>query len=476
MRTLWTGLVMILAWGAATLAASAQGLAFDSGSDGSDGELVVPDSTVQVLNMNDGLHDDGIYNFTSVTINAGATLEITPNDNNTPVVILVQNDFIMGCAAKILVNGRDGGIPNPGVGGPGGFDGGVGGVDNVVPQLPGPGLGPGGGIPNLEGDDMGLDGGRNNFMRPSLVPLIGGAGGGGAFATLGSGNSGGGGAGGGGAILIAASGRFELSTCSGSLIDASGGNSLNSGGSVHSGGGGAGGAIRIIASQVDGGWLIDAEGGVGGGTFGEKGGDGEDGIIRIETFRLTRNFNIVRGRMFNSLPGIVDGDAADLSTLRISSIGGVAVPDDAGANVALPDVIIPAGVTNPVRIDVEATNVTPGQTAMVRLNYTGNGGPIIEAETSALAGTAALSTAFVDVNLAAGSGTIAAILRTDAFTPQIPPAAPQEQAALNIFENMRVTLDGEPVEFIERTREVGQAGERVEYVTASGRRAAVPVP
>jgi hypothetical protein len=219
---------------------------------------------------------------------------------------------------------------------------------------------------------------------------------------------------------------------------------------------------------LEGGYQLTCDGGAAGDTiFGDDGNAGDDGIIRIETFNLTRNFTILTGRAYHSLPGLVDSDGTDLSTLRISRIGTVEIPADAGANTAQPDVIIPPGVANPVEVEVTATNVTPGQAAVVRINYGGAGGQVIETTTTLLAGTAAESTATVDVTLPAGAGTIAAILRTDPFQPQ----QSSLKAAAPALEKMRLTLDGEPVESIERVHQAGVDGTRIDYVTASGNRA-----
>jgi hypothetical protein len=354
--------------------APAQQLAFSSGSDGSDGALTVPAGTTVVLDMID--HPDGIYNYTSVSIEANGVLEVTPNDNNAPLAMLVSGNFTMGNGAKILAFGENAGGQMAGIGGAGGFAGGIGALDSVTPQAAGPGLGPGGGRPSTQGGGPDGEGGKNTFMRPSLVPLIGGSGGGGAHANAGSGQNGGGGGGGGGALLIAVDGTFSMSVSSGTEIDCKGGAGMNYGGTSLSGGsGGSGGAIRIIANTVEGGWRLNVSAGAAGdSSFGEAGQAGDPGIIRIETFNLTRNFTLLVGTTYHSLPGLVDADGTDLSTLRISSIGGVNVPADAGANTAQPDVIIPAGVTNPVQVVVTATDVTPGQAAVVRINMDGAGG------------------------------------------------------------------------------------------------------
>ena len=233
-----------------------------------------------------------------------------------------------------------------------------------------------------------------------------------------------------------------------------------------SGSGGSGGAIRIIASEVLGGSRLDASGGTAANSSnGVNGGNGAQGVIRIETFNLNRAFNFVDGRAFQSLPGLIDTSGTDLPTLRISKIGGADVPLAPSSNTAMPALTIPSGVANPVPIEVTATNVTPGQTAMIRINYEGNGGEIIEATTAALAGTNALSTAVANVNLAGGVGTMAAIMQTPPFVPAPIVSAP------SFMDNMQLTIDGETVTKIETVSVAGADGTEIVYLTDTGKSA-----
>ncbi|MBI5154053.1 hypothetical protein HZA57_02355 [Candidatus Poribacteria bacterium] len=425
---------------------------FDSGSDGSDGALDVPFGQTVVLNMDD--NPDGVFQFTDVTI--AGTLAVEPNADNTPLVLLVQSDFML--TGTMSLNGAASTSTLPGAGGPGGFAGGNG-VLFTSGTDPGPGLGPGGGAAIFTGDPTGTGAGRNTFMRPSLIPLIGGSGGGGGDAASFQGG------GGGGAILIAVNGVFDMGGSA--FINLTGGAGRGVITPDIGGGGGAGGAIRIIAGEVRGGWDVNVLGGAqGSGTT--IPGRGDDGIIRIETFRLTRSFSNLRGRTYFSLPGLVFTDATDLATLRINKIGGVDVPPDAGANTAQPDVILPPGVSNPVTVEVTATNVTPGQTATIRINYSGEGGRVLEATTGALSGTNEQSTATAAINLDAGVGTIAAILST-------PPAMRAGNAAPGLAD-MSLSLGGEPVTRIEQIAPLGGGKPEVAYVTASGKREVFPAP
>jgi len=139
------GLTPILASG--MLAFGGLAAAYESGSTGADGALSPQvDTTLQ-------LPEDGVFNFTTVTIPSGVTLSFTQNATNTPVVILASGDITI--EGSINLNGSqgsdtaakgDGNLGDdglPGQGGPGGFDGGAGGT--VESPLGGNGLGPGGG-------------------------------------------------------------------------------------------------------------------------------------------------------------------------------------------------------------------------------------------------------------------------------------------------------------------------------------------
>ena len=119
---------------AGTAQAQAPIIIFDSGSTGALGDLVITNDTTIVLPV------DGILHYKSVTIKNNAAVGFIKNANNTPIYILSQGDVSIG--GQIYVSGGDGNSFGPGLGGPGGFDGGRRGV-NTVP--PGDGQGPGGG-------------------------------------------------------------------------------------------------------------------------------------------------------------------------------------------------------------------------------------------------------------------------------------------------------------------------------------------
>src|ERR1035438_919403 len=84
---------------------------FSSGSTGADGALNVTSDTVTVP-----LPASGVFNYTTVNVAAGATLQFTNNLANTPVIMLAQGDVNIAGTINISANGQ---YP-----GPGGFDGG----------------------------------------------------------------------------------------------------------------------------------------------------------------------------------------------------------------------------------------------------------------------------------------------------------------------------------------------------------------
>ena len=111
--------------------------AFNSGSTGADGALnITADTTLQ-------LPPNGVFNFTTINVAAGRTLKFTKNSLNTPIYLLATGDVIIAGTINLSGTNANGGAP--GVGGPGGFDGGAGGFGIGASTAAGDGLGPGGG-------------------------------------------------------------------------------------------------------------------------------------------------------------------------------------------------------------------------------------------------------------------------------------------------------------------------------------------
>lgn len=351
---------------------------FNSGSTGALGAFN-PTTNTEVE-----LPADGILNYTTVNIPTGVTVTFKKNATNTPVYILATGDVTI--TGTISLNGTDGNSIYPGRGGPGGFEGGLGGtpVDGSNPASPGgKGLGPGGGGPGTAstnpsyssgsggGAGFGSNGTNGNGTSPyssggtggssygnaRILPMIGGSGGGGgagsAFTSFK--NAGGGGGGGGGAILIASSGTI---TVTGAITanGGKGGNSSSSGYYAGGGGGGSGGSIKLMAKTISGEGSISASGGAGG-TGSSIGGAGGSGRIRFEADLVTRTAVTTP---VNTYGYPVTVFVTNIPTLKITSVGGVNVPDNPSGKYGSPDVTLPLTTTNPVTVNISATNIPVG--------------------------------------------------------------------------------------------------------------------
>ena len=426
---------------------------FDSGSTGADGAFSpLVDTTLQ-------LPEDGIFNFTTVTIPSGVTVRFEKNETNTPVVILATGDIditgvidVSGGDAAAAGAAGDGNLGDdgiPGSGGPGGFDGGFGGTrDNLEG---GNGLGPGGGFGatafigtfGCSGSGAGfLATGDRNFRcaspvgqpygNASLQPLIGGSGGGGGHAGETFGGSGGGG--GGGAILLASSGTI---TVNGSVL-ANGGQAGRSSGSASGGigGEGSGGAIRIIATTVAGNGVIQAiDNGVNfnnpsAATLGP--GAGSDGRIRIEAENITRTAATSPAFTFSGPQPIF---LANIPGVRITEVAGLAVPaSPSGAG----DVIIPEATPNPVSIQFDTTNIPVGNT--IELTVTPQSGESSVAVSNAISGTDENGTATVSVDIPDGPSTLSASVTFTVAVASVPQDFSQF-AQGNEVEKVRIDFD-----------------------------------
>ena len=391
------------------------GYAFESGSTGSDGEFN-PTADIELP-----LPPSGIFNFTNVHIPAGVRVTLGKNVANTPVVILATGNVVIEGEINIdggnstihaITPGPDDG--KPGVGGPGGYDGGKGGLIITTGQArAGKGHGPGGGIPNSSnlvncspaGASYGTPGQTFNscgaqvvaplYGSPGLIPLLGGSGG--AGANGGNNRFGGGGGGGGGAILIAATGTI---TITGTIsAKGGGGGQLATGipGSADQnsgrGGEGTGGAIRLVATTVQGEGTITA---IGGNTT--SGANGGAGRIRIEAENMLRVNNTTPAYSFSApFPAFI----ANLPALRISSVGGVSVPV---TPTGFRDVELPGLTTNPVTVEFTTTDVPLGTT--VSLSAAPERGLAVTATSTPVSGSLPSGTASVDIELPNGNSTL----------------------------------------------------------------------
>lgn len=420
----------------------AHAYAYNSGSTGADGAFNPVVDTEVVL------PPDGIFNYTTVTIPAGVTVTFKKNQVNTPITWLTTGDVTID--GKVLLSGSNsadvgaagnGAIGDdglPGLAGPGGFDGGVGG--GSTSQLGSSGFGPGRGSPatgsgtyqtitygcggagagyftagansvSRTGTDtrfcrLANDGasGGGEYGNLDILPLIGGSGGGGAsggFTTAGSG-----GGGGGGAILIASSTTVKVN----GELKANGGNSgsINSASGGGSGGGGAGGAIRIIATTVSGNGVISADAGQAGTVTipdyswpqYSKGGNGSVGRIRFEAENFLRTTATTPSYSLAS-PG--DLFVPGLPGVRITSVAAVSAPAIPTGNA---DIVLPITTGNPVTVNIASNGVPIGNTVKVTvIPSTGNPVSVVS---SALSGTENSATATATVDLPEGPSVLQA--------------------------------------------------------------------
>lgn len=271
-----------------------------SGSDGSDGDLVITKDTTIDLgkastgawdadntgNSSNGVYDNDkwavVFKFNSVSIAAGATVRFLNHPSRAPVVWLVKGNALIN--GTILLDGQNGsfdGHPFGTEGGPGGFRG----------MNTDRGLGPGGGANGTYSESYG---------NPQIQPLIGGSGSGAGFAWDGGA--------GGGAILIVAGGRISVL----GTISALGGRS--------NGATASGGAIRLVANELTGtGKLLATPG----------------GRIRLEanlqSASIVRSPDVTDIVRVGNTPQIWPG--ADAPVARIVKVGGVNAPADPRARI-----------------------------------------------------------------------------------------------------------------------------------------------
>jgi len=353
-----------------------------------------------VIDMND--KPNGIWQYSRVYIGSNIDVSFTRNAANTPVTWLVAGDVFLGSSAKIDISA--GSVPSSTdqEGGPGGYNGGDGGIrfEQSGSYAGQPGQGPGGGLPGTTENQIGGNAGYkipgpDPVLYPSggpytfasggpaygndlIQPLIGGSGGGGgASSATSDGITGGGG---GGAILIAASGKITLTSAD--TIDA-GGHLTGSGASQYKNdrgsGSGSGGAVRLIANIIDG-----------------------SGTANVSPHgRLhTQEFDVDTSSIpSNQLP-LVTFSLAGQSSIRITDVAGKVVPLVPTGNPATPDVFF--SETGPVTVKMETQNIPTNTVITVRITSEGQ---IITANSSPVA---ADGTAEATAVVPAGKGTIQA--------------------------------------------------------------------
>ncbi|MBN9690096.1 MAG: hypothetical protein J0M24_07645 [Verrucomicrobia bacterium] len=339
LRVRWPALLAGFLSAAASLL-QAQTVAFDSGSNGSLGDVVITNDTQIVLPA------DGVLHYKTFAVLDGVAVTFIKNAYNTPVYLLSQGDVVI--EGRIFVSGGDSaGDRGPGLGGPGGFDGGRRGVGDLPP---GDGQGPGGGrAGNHAGANVSSSAGSGSFLtqlgagstnlgniygNAALIPLIGGSGGGGT--------PGFGGGGGGGAILVASATRIRFGSAGNHFIDATGG-AWGTGGAYN---GGSGGAVKLVAPTVEGPMRINVS---------NRNGTGGAGRIRIDAVNFSgANFGHhapAHSLSYGSM--LATGLEGTLPRLDLISVAGRVLPTN---NVANGFILLPNGVAGEQPVVVRARN------------------------------------------------------------------------------------------------------------------------
>jgi len=383
-------------------------------------------STAQIQGTAGGGPTDGVYHFTNFDLahpNA-AFLELYPvgYEGPLPLTILSQQSFRLfrvtfhmeGAAGWTIAAG----LPPTGFGppggrpGPGGFAGGNGGKQGN-PSTPGnAGFGPTGGAGTPANTAQhGQDAGPTP-VATSLIPLVGGSGGGGLGGWdtgCGFRGPGGSGGGGGGALLVAANVQILLDT---SAIDARGGlGGFSCFG--YRGGSGSGGSLRLAAPTLAGNSTIQLG----------------NGIIRVEgnASAFSGFIDTVRGTVLSAPQ---EARPSGVPTLRITSVGGIAVGQNPTGSISTPDVTFQTAPSGPVTVNLAASNIPTTPTRVVSVRASPLIGDPSTADSTPLSGTPASSTASASLTIPAGAGVITAVTSFPVTTamldrlPQIPGLKP----------------------------------------------------
>ena len=217
---------LMLLWPTLAMAA-VTGVQLDLGGTGADGPMNITADTTLALPA------DGVFQVTTLTVAAGATLTFTHNARNTGVIIVSQGDVVID--GTIDVSGAPGTIGFAGKGGPGGGDGGsptVCPADNYYAYAP---LAPDT-IANARGS-----GGGNGSYNYGMCCSTAGAGGGG-----------------GGGALVIFSNTVIRSTKAGAQINAGGGGAPKKAPSGNgceamsvNPGAGTDGVVRLVSPTLD---------------------------------------------------------------------------------------------------------------------------------------------------------------------------------------------------------------------------------
>ena len=350
---------------------------FVSGSTGADGAFNPTVNTVV------NLPASGVMNYTTINIPSNITVTFTPNALNTPVYLLATGNVTI--SGTVNVNGGNATTTTPGVGGPGGFNGGY--AYTPYNVVGGSGLGPGGGpgsgptttpTSGIHGSYAGVGTGNSassTYGNLNILPLIGGSGGGGGFNGFYQSHGGGGG----GALLIASSGTI---THNGSIL-------AKAGAGYSAGGNGSAGAVKLMANTITGNGTIDASSNNGG-----------TGRVRIESFGLTY-YGVANPMFTYGIPGSIFGSAPP--SIAITAINGVSTPSAPTGSYTSPDISLPSTTTNPVSMNISAMNIPVGTVFSVRVIpqgwKTATPAADLPPVTTTLTGTEAFSTGTANVTI-----------------------------------------------------------------------------
>lgn len=480
-KSLQSGIIFIAAMLLVIISTSDAYAAFDSGSTCADtGNPDCLGAFSPTVNTVIDLPPDGILDYTTFTVPAGVTITFTKNAANTPVIIRTTGNVtidgvidIRGTAAKpsgTAGGGNLGDDGQPGLGGPGGYDGGFGGYSPLfggsTGMRGGGGQGPGGGQPGQTsywgasvgggGGGFGTGGaggyyggaGGGTYGQTTLLPLVGGSGGGGGGS--GSNYNGGGGGGGGGAIMIASSETIMVKGNGYIIADGMAGGESQGDGCGGGGGGGSGGAIRLVGetvSRANSGALY-ARGSGGGGSCSSGGGGSGAGRIRIEANTTGWTGWTDPAYTFGTPPGKVF--VPNNPTLSMTHVAGNPVPANPTGSA---DITLPQGTAMPVTVNIAATNIPRGTTVTVYVVPSAGNDRTSLLSTALDGASDAATTATAEVTLKDGNNTL---LATATYTVT-------ELASLYL-----PTFEGERVAKI-RVESTLQGGSRVMYITAAGK-------
>jgi hypothetical protein len=364
---------------------------------------------------------NGVWRYKKIIIPKGMVVRFKRNAANTPVYWLAADNVeingiidVSGDAAwNVYYTSAK--MRNSPQGGPGGFDGGRGGIryDESGSYLGMPGVGPGGGSAGKEsGSSIELSYGKSGGFTGSadssgksvaiygnsyLQPLIGGSGGGGtaSFPSM----DGAPGGGGGGAILIASSRDIMLD---GKILANGGANSYAMGSNYFHSGAGSGGAIRLVADRVTGSGSMSAKAGLG--SFNST---TSFGRIRIEAFERELAKSTVHSPTPLQVPPMSGQSAPEgspiksLGLISIYSVSGQILSAPTTGNMNALEVVFNA--PGAVKIVVSAQGVDDG--SQIRLRVTMSGEAI-----ESLPAIISSGKAEFNIDVPAGEGTIQAYL------------------------------------------------------------------